>query len=318
MPRSETAPVAAICREEALAKINLSLHITRRRPDGYHELDSLVIFAGPGDRVEAAPAVTDPAKWNMVFEAEPAERNLHISGPFSDALAQENDNLVLRAEHRFREAFGAPPARLHLLKNLPVAAGIGGGSADAAATLRVLSRLWGVSPEPEKMAALALALGADVPVCLLQRPVHMSGIGEKLAPLAQMPALHLLLVNPGIALSTPAVFRSLKINETRTDAGASHPGSFSSTDELAVWLRSARNDLEAPAIALVPEIGEILHLLRRQQGCLLARMSGSGATCFGLFAAAAETHRAEAVMKTAFAGGWVQPVDAAACVSAPG
>ncbi|HFQ15226.1 MAG TPA: 4-(cytidine 5'-diphospho)-2-C-methyl-D-erythritol kinase [Rhodobacteraceae bacterium] len=318
MPRSETTPVAAICREEALAKINLSLHVTRRRPDGYHELDSLVVFAGPGDRVEVTPAVTDPAKWNTVFEEGPAKRDLHVSGPFSDALAQESDNLVQRAEHQFREAFGSPPARLHLQKNLPVAAGIGGGSADAAATLRALSRLWKLSPEPKKMAALALKLGADVPVCLSQRPVHMSGIGEKLAPLAQMPALHLLLVNPGIALSTPAVFRSLKNTEIRKDTGRSHPGRFSSMDELTGWLRSAGNDLEAPASALVPEIGEILHLLRRQQGCLLARMSGSGATCFGLFARAADTHRAEAVMKTAFAGGWVQPVEAAARVSAPG
>ncbi len=315
---SDSPTAVPVCREAAFAKVNLTLHVTGRRPDGYHELDSLVVFAAPGDHIEVAPARAAPAKWNAVFTADPAEGNLLVSGPFSGALAQEKNNLVLRAELRFRAAFGVPPARLHLQKNLPVAAGIGGGSADAAATLRALSRLWKMAPSPEKMAALALELGADVPVCLLQRPAHMSGIGEKLAPLEHLPALHLLLVNPGIALSTAAVFKSLRNGETRTDAGASHPGRFSSLNELTGWLRAGRNDLEPPAIALVPEIGQILTLLRQQQGCLLARMSGSGATCFGLFATAADTHRAQAVMRAALPAGWVRPVEAAPCVSAPG
>ncbi|MDZ4395074.1 4-(cytidine 5'-diphospho)-2-C-methyl-D-erythritol kinase [Cypionkella sp.] len=244
-------------REFAPAKINLALHVTGQRGDGYHLLDSIVVFAGVGDWVSVAPA---------------DRLSLTVTGPQGAGLSGD-DNLVLRAARALGVA-----ATLELEKHLPVASGIGGGSADAAATLRALSALRGMAM-PD--AAAVLALGADVPVCLAGRPVRMQGVGEVLTALPPLPECYVVLVNPGVALSTPEVFKALprKDNPAMTAMPA-----CGSAQELAAWLRDQRNDLEAPAMVLAPVIGAVKAALEARPGCLIARMSGSGATCFGLFA----------------------------------
>lgn len=250
----------------APAKVNLHLHVVGRRPDGYHLLDSLVVFAGVGDRLSVSPG---------------AGFSLSVTGPFAAGLQTEADNLVLRAGRALAAAGGIEPTgHLVLEKNLPVASGIGGGSADAAAALRLLRGFWGLATD---LSDLAPALGADVPVCLSGVPSLMSGIGEVLAPAPALPDLGLVLVNPGVAVSTPAVFRARSGGFSPT---AAFPASgWISSESLVASLRDTTNDLEAPARALVPAIGHMLDSLAAAPGCLLARMSGSGATCFGIFAA---------------------------------
>jgi 4-diphosphocytidyl-2-C-methyl-D-erythritol kinase len=268
--------------EAAPAKVNLALHVLGRRADGYHLLDSLVVFAGVGDRLAAEPE---------------AALTLDLRGPFGAALAGEADNLVSRAARALAEANGiATGARLVLEKHLPVASGIGGGSADAAAALRVLARLWGCAPASPD---LALKLGADVPVCLAGRPARMGGVGEALAPAPALPPCGLALVNPGVAVSTPAVFRARAGGfSARLDLP---PGGWGDAATLAADLRRWGNDLQAPAVGLAPVIGEVIAALAATPGCLLARMSGSGATCFGLFATPAEAEAAAASQRRA---GW--------------
>jgi 4-diphosphocytidyl-2-C-methyl-D-erythritol kinase len=271
--------------EPAPAKVNLFLHVTGRRADGYHELDSLAVFGPAADTLEAAPA---PAL------------TLSVDGPFGAALAGEPDNLVLRAARMLAEAAGGATrgAALRLTKRLPVASGIGGGSADAAAALRLLDRLWGLDLGEDRLAVLAAALGADVPVCVPSRPARMRGVGGELSPAPALPPrCGLLLANPGVALATPAVFRA------RTgpfSAPAALPGRWDDAAAMASDLHELRNDLEAPAAALCPPMGEVLAALRSLPGCLLARMSGSGATCFGLFADAAAAERAAALLPAAW------------------
>ena len=249
--------------EAAPAKVNLFLHVTAKRPDGYHELDSLAVFAGAAD----------------VLRAEPAEAlSLTLHGPFGAALEAEPDNLVLRAARALAAVAGREArVRLGLEKNLPVASGIGGGSADAAACLRLLGRLWDVTPPPE----LALSLGADVPVCLAGRTARMAGVGERLTVAPNLPACGMVLVNPGVALGTADVFRA---RQAGFSAKARLPDGWPVAASMADDLAALGNDLQAPAIGLCPVIGEVLAALRATPGCLLARMSGSGATCFGLFA----------------------------------
>jgi len=253
-------------REFAPAKVNLYLHLTGRRPDGYHLLDSLAVFPAVGDWLHAAP---DEAL------------SLVVEGPFGAALADDPDNLVLRAARALRPGSGA---RLTLEKHLPVASGIGGGSADAAAALRLLARMWDLPPAT---VALALALGADVPVCLASRPARMGGVGEVLTAAPGLPECGMALVNPGVSLATAAVFRA---RQGGFPAPAVLPASWPDAAAMAEDLARLRNDLEPPAIALQPVVGTVLAALAAAPGCLLARMSGSGATCFGLFpdAAAAE------------------------------
>ncbi len=254
--------------EAAPAKINLALHVTGRRGDGYHLLDSLVVFTAIGDRLKAAPA---------------GDLTLAIEGPRATGLAVAG-NLVMKAAEALRRHAGNPAlgARLTLQKHLPVASGIGGGSADAAAALRLLKRLWRLDTSSSELIAIAAGLGADVPVCVGGRPARMSGIGEQIAPLAGLPDLPLVLVNPGCAVSTAEVFARL---QRRDNAGLPDmPAAFSSSEDAAGYLATCRNDLEAPALAVAPVIAEVLSHLAAMPGCLLARMSGSGATCFGLFA----------------------------------
>jgi 4-diphosphocytidyl-2-C-methyl-D-erythritol kinase len=269
--------------EFAPAKVNLHLHVVGRRPDGYHLLDSLVVFAGVGDRMTVAAA---------------GDLSLSVIGPFAAGLAGEADNLVLRAARALAAASGIRPSgALVLEKNLPVASGIGGGSADAAATLRLLCRFWGL--EPTRMEGLAGGLGADVPVCLAGQPALMSGIGDVLVPAPKLPPMGIMLVNPGVAVSTQSVFR------TRGDlfsAPARFPErGWPAPSDLLASLRAARNDLEPPARLLAPPIDAALDALAGAPGCLLARMSGSGATCFGLFPTPA---MAEAAASGIVRDGW--------------
>ena len=245
-------------RVAAPAKVNLTLHVTGRRDDGYHEIDSLVTFAEVGDvvTVERADVTT-----------------LDVDGPFADGVPRDDGNLVLRAARLM-----GVTARITLTKNLPPASGIGGGSADAAATLKGLSDLYDM-PLPDHAAAATL--GADVPVCLAGGLARMRGIGERVERLGPVPAtLPMLLVNPGVAVSTPEVFARL---ERRDNPAMPEVVPSCDDDAFHPWLAEQRNDLEAPAIAAAPVIAEVLDLLGRQAGVGLARMSGSGATCFALF-----------------------------------
>ena len=243
----------------APAKINLTLHVTGQRSDGYHFLDSFVAFVEIGDTVAAEPSET---------------LGLRIDGPEAAAIEADPSNLVLRAARLLSPERGA---RIRLTKRLPVASGIGGGSSDAAATLRLLSRLWEL---PLPATEQALQLGADVPVCLEPRPQRLSGIGDRLAPAPALPACELLLVNPRVAVSTPQVFRAL---ETKTNAPMPEEiPSFDTVDDLANWLGAQRNDLLAPARRLVPEIALVLDAISATSA-VFSGMSGSGATCFGLF-----------------------------------
>ena len=276
--------------EDAPAKINLSLRIIGRRADGYHELQSLVVFARIGDRVsaEAAGALT-----------------LDLHGPFAAALGGDPDNLVLRAARLLRERTGTRAgARLTLEKNLPIASGIGGGSADAAAGLRALVRLWGVDPGAAALGEMAAALGADVPVCLDARPALMWGAGANIARLDALPRFHLVLVNPGVGLATAEVFGALAAPALAHVPEAPALPSFATLDALIRWLAGEANDLEAPAQALAPEIGTVLAALAASAGCRLARMSGSGATCFGIYADEAAATTAATAIARAHPGWW--------------
>lgn len=240
--------------EIAYAKINLALHVRRRRDDGYHELETLFAFADHGDVLHAEKAVG---------------LSLEISGPFAGDLSADEDNLVIRAAHVLRQATVTQQgAKLMLEKNLPVASGIGGGSADAAAALRLLSRLWDIDVYLRPIAA---SLGADVPACLIPMTQFGEGIGDKvrILPAEDISDIPVLMVNPAVPCPTGPVF-------------AAWDGIDRGPLDLERW-REGRNDLEAAAIALVPQIGEVLDALRQQDGVILARMSGSGATCFGLF-----------------------------------
>ncbi|WP_049792657.1 4-(cytidine 5'-diphospho)-2-C-methyl-D-erythritol kinase [Polymorphum gilvum] len=254
--------------EFARAKVNLALHVTGQRADGYHLLDSLAVFPDIGDRLRVSPAKAT---------------SLVLSGPFADALeADDPDNLVLKAGRLFFEHSRqvAPPLRFALEKNLPVASGIGGGSADAAACLRLLADRYGRGRADAALVGIALALGADVPACLAQRPCRLSGIGERLDPAPPLPEIAIVLVNPGVGVSTPAVFRAL---ETRDNPPLpAFPERFATPEVLLDWLRATRNDLQPAAMSICPAIGTVLDALDARPETLFARMSGSGATCFAL------------------------------------
>lgn len=254
----------------APAKVNLYLHVGAPAPDGYHPLSSLVVFADAGDRVTLGPADAP------VFAVE---------GPFASALAGEGDNLVLKAVEAFGRAFGrpVPPLAIRLDKRLPIAAGLGGGSSDGAAALRLLARLFGERPDDARLVDAAEALGADGPMCLRARPVVAEGRGERLSPAPRLPDLHAVLVNPGVPSPTGAVYRAY--DEAPRAEGAARPPlpvGFETVEEVAAWLATTRNDLEPPAVRLNPEIGDALDRLRSEPEALFVRMSGSGATVFAL------------------------------------
>ena len=263
----------------APAKINLALHVTGQRADGYHLLDSLVVFADLSDRLAFRPAKA---------------RSLTVTGRFAAGVPTGPGNLIWKAADLLDPAAGIA---ITLDKALPHGAGLGGGSSDAAATLRTLSALWG-RPLPD--SAALLGLGADLPVCLHGRAVRMRGIGERLEPLPPLPPLSLLLVNPGRPVSTPACFGALA---ERRNPPMEDPA-WSDATGFVDWLARQRNDLEPPALSLVPEIGDCLAALRTLPGCKLARMSGSGATCFGLFDPGL-AERAEKALRGANPSWWV-------------
>lgn len=258
----------------APAKINLALHVTGQRADGYHLLDSLAVFTALGD--------------TLAFDAAD-EDGFVIDGPYSGPLAAEapDANLVVKARQALRaycESSGhpCPPVLIRLTKNLPIASGMGGGSTDAAAALRGLIELWNIAIAPETLAKIGLGLGADVPMCLLGRPLFAKGIGEDIALAGPFPALHLVLVNPGIEVSTPAVFKALS---SKTNKPLSLHANLSSIQGLCQWLAAQRNDLQNPALDMQPVIRDAIYALS-ERGALVARMSGSGATCFGIFPSA--------------------------------
>lgn len=265
----------------APAKINLTLHVTGKRADGYHLLDSLVVFADVGD----------------VLRMSYDDRiSLQVTGPKAAEVPQDGDNLVLRAAHMF----GAPNgAAIVLEKFLPAAAGIGGGSSDAAAALRGLAHLWSFGL-PRDVARL----GADVPVCLQGRPCRMRGIGEELGDVPRVPPLWAVLVNPGVPVPTREVFAKLESaeNAPMSDTLPAWPGQGA----LIEWLATQRNDLQTPATLIAPVIGDVIEALAASEGCALARMSGSGATCFGLYTTQEEARSAETALRRAHPDWWVQ------------
>lgn len=292
MSLAAEAAAGAALSITAPAKINLTLRVTGRRADGYHLLDSLVVFTELGDELSVRAPVADEAALSLT-----------VDGPFAAPLNGESDNLVLRAaRHLAEDAQIVPQAAFTLTKRLPVASGIGGGSADAAAALHLLNDLWGLERSLAELQALALPLGADIPVCLLKRPTMMRGIGETLLPLDRLPDFALLLVNPGAALSTAEIFAARQGTFTTPTPPSS---AFTALDALIDWLSLEANDLEEPARRLCPAVGEVLEALGRTAGCRLARMSGSGATCFGLYATLAEAEAAAEAVARAYPAWWV-------------
>jgi 4-diphosphocytidyl-2-C-methyl-D-erythritol kinase len=277
--------------EKAPAKINLTLRVLRRREDGYHELESLVVFADLADKLELEPG---------------AGATLEISGPFADACGRPGDNLVLKAVTALRRRKGGLKAGRFLLeKNLPVAAGIGGGSADAAAALRLLARANGMAVDDPRLAGAAFEVGADVPACLANRPCIMRGVGEILSDPLILPQLSAVLVNPGVPVPTRAVF----------DVFAGSPGSKEalknlprSSDAMIEFLTRHGNDLSQAAIACAPVITDVLIALRALPGVQLMRMSGSGPTCFALFRAAGEAQAAARRLQSENKEWWVRAV----------
>lgn len=253
----------------AHAKINLALHVTGQRDDGYHLLDTLVVFTEFGDRLEVCE---NPGGEQLV--------KLAITGPFADGLPVDNTNLIVKAATEFVDLCGIQPRPAHITleKNLPLASGIGGGSADAAAALKALVQFWDLKIEDDVLPKLALDLGADVPMCLSSSPLIARSIGEDITPLKLPHPLSLVLINPGVSLSTPQVFSKLK---TKFNSGIDeiHEDEFPDT----VKLQTLRNDLQRPASELCPQIGQVIAALEEQNECQLARMSGSGATCFAIF-----------------------------------
>jgi 4-diphosphocytidyl-2-C-methyl-D-erythritol kinase len=280
--------VTAALVEQALAKINLSLRVVGRRADGYHELESLVAFAGVADRLTLQPG---------------GDAGLDILGPFAGNCGAAADNLVLKAAAALRaRVAGLTAGRFVLEKQLPVAAGIGGGSADAAAALRLLARRNGISLDDARLAEAALQVGADVPVCLASQARIMRGVGEQLSAPVALPPLAAVLVNPGVPLGTRDVFArfSLKPDGARTGNGV--PADFES---LIGWLDRQGNDLTAAAITCAPVIAEVLTALYALGGARLARMSGSGATCFALFGSPAEAEAGARRLQAVHAGWWI-------------
>ncbi len=267
--------------ELARAKVNLCLHVTGQRNDGMHFLDSIVVFPAVGDVLKATPS---------------SNLTLEITGPFGNGLEAGDDNLVVRAA----QMLAGKGATLQLRKNLPVASGIGGGSADAAACIRLLSDMWNVDvPSLESLTGL----GADVPVCMAQTPTRMSGIGERLEALPALPKFWIVLVNAGQGVETATVFGAMRSHE---NTGMSNiPESFSSPESLFEYLRAQRNDMQDAAIKHCPSIAEVLRALEATENCALSRMSGSGGTCFGLFAHEADATIATARLRENYPGWWV-------------
>ncbi|UOK72129.1 4-(cytidine 5'-diphospho)-2-C-methyl-D-erythritol kinase [Ancylobacter polymorphus] len=285
-------PPSVLLHERAPAKVNLTLRVLGRRADGYHDLSSVVAFAGAGDRLALRPG---------------AELSLGLEGPGAPVLAGEADNLVLKAARALAARVpGLRLGRFTLAKRLPVAAGLGGGSADAAAALRLLARANGLAVDDERLFAAALATGSDVPACLYGRSCLMAGRGEVLTPLA-LPRFGAVLVNPRVAVATAAVFRALALAPgTSRDAGGAAFPSAPSRAALLDWLATEPNDLEPPARMLAPVLGDVERALGATAGARLVRMSGSGATMFALYDDCRAAAAAARQVTGAHPGWWVK------------
>jgi 4-diphosphocytidyl-2-C-methyl-D-erythritol kinase len=303
MTTDETADLLAISIAEAAAKIesarakiNLALHVLGRMPNGYHRLDSLVVFAELADTLAA-------------YRRDESIVELGIDGDFAEILAESTrpeDNLVYAVADALIRAFPdriPGGIRVDLTKNLPIAAGIGGGSADAAATLRLLNRIWRLGLTIPQLAGLGASLGGDVPACVFSRPARLEGIGERVTPIATIPAIPVVLVNPGIAVETGAVFRRLRPAERSPLPPL--PERSVSVMELVFWLRNTRNDLFEPACQAAPVIETVVRLLASDPDCMFARMSGSGATVFGIFLSIEAANRAAMRIQDARPDWWV-------------
>lgn len=271
----------------ARAKVNLYLHVTGKRADGYHLLDSLIVFAETGDQIAVAPA---------------DDLTLTIDGPFGAGLDAGPGNLVGRAAQGLRDLCGVTQgAAIRLQKNLPIASGIGGGSADAAATLLALIDLWRVTPDRVALYKLAEKLGADVPVCLDGHPSFIGGIGEDIQSAGKLPPAHILLVNPLVETPTPAVFKARRGDFSPAARWDRPPAS---AKDLAAFLATRQNDLTDPAIIVAPVVADVLAAIAGTKDCLLSRLSGSGATCFGIFENAATADAARTAIKAQHPNWW--------------
>jgi len=277
----------------APAKVNLTLRVVGRRADGYHELESLVVFADFGDRLNFTPG---------------GELALTVRGPSAAQAGDGADNLVLKATRALAvRCPGLGLGAFRLDKRLPVAAGLGGGSSDAAAALRLLAQANDLPRDDARLYEAARSTGADVPVCLDPRPRIMRGIGEVLsAPLA-LPALPAVLVNPGVAVPTKPVFEQWRaFGPSPASPAIDAVAALTSRDALLGFLDTQANDLERPAIMIAPVIGDVLAALRALPGCRLARMSGSGATCFALFSSASAARAAAKTLREKYQHWWVK------------
>ncbi|MBK19877.1 MAG: 4-(cytidine 5'-diphospho)-2-C-methyl-D-erythritol kinase [Rhodospirillaceae bacterium] len=272
----------------AHAKINLYLHVIGQRDDGYHELDSLVGFTEFSD---------------LLTVAKNANLALDIEGPFAGSLSQNGDNLVLTAAKMLANEAGIQPeAKIILHKNLPVASGIGGGSADAAAALKALNSFWQIGLSEEALAKIGLEIGADVPACLRSKTARMAGIGEQISEIEANLDVGVLLVNPGVPISTPEVFRARRGAFSEAVTGLNWDDKFGLYDLLL----GLKNDLQSPAVQLVPEIKSVLEVLQSLKDCRVAKLSGSGATCFGLFDDSGAAKIAEQKIRKSNPSWWVQ------------
>ena len=283
--------------DEGRAKVNLTLRVIGRRTDGFHDLESVVAFADCADRLTLTPG---------------PELSLQMSGPLAQACGDTTDNLVLKTTRLLAERVpGLKAGHFTLDKVLPVAAGIGGGSADAAAALRLLAKLNGLALDDERLLAVALATGADVPVCLASRACDMTGVGETLAPLS-LPILPCVMINPGVPVATKDVFTALGLRNgellvgaTDVFGGTDWPEAGASVEDWVEVLAASTNDLEAPAMRIQPLIGEVISALNATNGAWLARMSGSGATCFAIYENTADAGRAAEKIRRDHPGWWV-------------
>ncbi|MEX1180950.1 MAG: 4-(cytidine 5'-diphospho)-2-C-methyl-D-erythritol kinase [Cucumibacter sp.] len=277
--------------EPAPAKINLALHVVGRCDNGFHELHGLTVFTELSDELEALPASAD---------------RLELKGPFAAGLGASNSNLIRRAVDAFRAEWPGQVkggVAIVLNKMLPVASGIGGGSADAAAALRIMSRLSTRPPDPARLIGLAATIGADVPMCLLSQACEISGVGDIVRPLAVAPRFHLVLVNPLLPVPTAEVFR--RLGHPSNAPMPPLPDGLDHLSVLSLWLADTRNDLEAAAISIAPAIGVIKGAVAGTQGCVLARMSGSGATVFGLYGSGTQAMQAARDLRPAFPAYWI-------------
>jgi len=280
--------------DRAPAKVNLTLHVVARRQDGYHELESLVAFSRSGDGLSLVPGTG---------------LQLRVDGPTAQAAGDIKNNLIIKAVRNLAERIeGLRLGAFHLVKNLPVAAGIGGGSSDAAAALRLVARANDIARDDARLLDAAQMTGADVPVCMDARARMMAGTGERLGPVLNIPPLPVLIVNPRQALETKAVFSLMKISPGIETGFGPHPEVVPGMDyeALIAALRKGRNDMEDAACVLAPIVSDVLAILAAARGCRLARMSGSGATCFAIFSDCRATRRARKIILQAHPNWWVK------------